>query len=261
MSKKISSEDILREVILELCELENAAYDNMAKEEEEHIFSEKFEKEMEELIEAGAKGSIDKDKDADIIKYPVRNWLRKKSWMYKIALFAAIIFMTGSVTVMAVAPIREKVYKVVEKLFPNHADLTFEEVGEGQEEGDSEDRTFDPADYPKKMNWVPEGYIFEYEDPIPEVYDMTQSYYNISDPKKNILFQQSVIEYCGGIGITSDGTPAEEVEVCGEKGYYYKDEYGYHIIIFLKDGFCYFMGGYEDKEILIKCLESVFEEE
>lgn len=257
MSKKISSEDILREAILELCELENAAYDNMAKEEEEHIFSEKFEKEMEELIEAGAKGSI--DKDADIIKYPVRNWLRKKSWMYKIALFAAIIFMTGSVTVMAVAPIREKVYKVVEKLFPDHADLTFEEIGEEQEEGDFEDRTFDPADYPKKPSWVPEGYKLIQEEVNPQVFDVMQTYVNTKG--QDLAYDQTVIEYSGGIGITSDGTPAEEVEVCGERGYYYKDEYGYHIIIFLKDGFCYFMGGYEDKEILIKCLESVFEEE
>lgn len=258
MSKKISSEDILREAILELCELENAAYDNMAKEEEEHIFSEKFEKEMEELIEAGAKGSIDKDKDADIIKYPVRNWLRKKSWMYKIALFAAIIFMTGSVTVMAVAPIREKVYKVVEKLFPDHTDIIFEETGEKQEEGDSESRTFDPADFPKKPSWVPEGYTLKSEDLDSENFFLMQVYVKSN---QEIGYQQVTVESSGGWDITSNGEKAKEIWVGDKSALLFTDDDQYHTIVLENGGYAYLVCGYEDTEVLVKFLESVFEEE
>ena len=163
----------------------------------------------------------------------------------------------GSMTVLAVEPLREKVYQFVEHLFSDH---TYIEFKKNEEEEDSQIRTFNPDDYPRKPKWIPEGYSLSFEDDVPEVFSFAQVYWN---GDKQIVYEQIAMEYSDGWGMTSDGTPAEEIMIGDRKAYMLTDEGGYHNIILEEDGFAYCVGGNVnvDVEILVKCFESVFEEE
>lgn len=255
MSKILLSEELLKDAVKKACETENAVYDKMIVDEEEYVFSDELKKNIIELSK-----KEDSTKDAGIISYSAGR-LSKKSLRFKIVLVAVIIMLLGSMTVVAVGPIRAKVYKMVEKFFSGYTDVTFEEVEEETEKSeiDSESRTFNPVDFPKRINWIPEGYTLFKEDVVEEVYFIAQVYQE--DPAKPIIYQQMALEYSTGWNISSDGTTAKEILIGDEKGKLISDEYGYHSIVLEKEGFAYYIGGKVEVEVLIKCLQSVFEKE
>ena len=82
----------------------------------------------------------------------------------------------------------------------------------------------------------------------------------MNDAGRELIFKQSLIEEMDvkSWSITSDGTPAEEIEVAGISAHMLKDERGYSSIVFQKDGFAYQVGGTEDIEVLMNCIEATF---
>lgn len=61
------------------------------------------------------------------------------------------------------------------------------------------------------------------------------------------------------VSVTSDGKPAKIISFRGEKAYLLTDNRGWHNIFYVKDGYVYDLGGYEEVEELIKILESAFD--
>lgn len=259
MNNMLLPEDILREAVIRACERENTACGRLTAESEDPVFSDKFEKSIMKLNKTTKSG-----KKADIIEYPPIR-VSKKSLRIKIALIAVIIMMFGSMTVMAVEPFREKVYQIIEKLFPNHTDISFDEVNETTQDNDtnSQIKSFNPADFPKKLKWVPEGFELYQEHVNKTTFKLFQFFDNSSSQQdfQQIEYQQVALENSGNWSLTSDGTPAKEIEVNGEKANLYTDEGGYHTIVMTKDGFAYIIGGNVEVDILIKCLELSFENE
>ncbi len=247
MSKIILTDELLKEAAAKAMKIECAVYEKYTAQEEEHEFSKEHERRIRELVrENCGKG---KEKSG---KYRGN----RVSLRIRIAFVAVVVLMMGSMTVLAVEPLRTKLYQMIERIFPDHTDITFEEV---KEEVNSQVREFAPEDYPRELRKVPEGYKLTNEEKQPELFFLMQIYMN--DKEQAIVYQQVPIDYSDGWDISSNGTDAQEVSVCGEKAYLIIDDKKYRTIIFTKDGFAYMLGGDEDVEVLIDCLESVFEDD
>ncbi len=253
MSRLLLSEDLLKESVIRACERENTMLGMLAAEEEEPAFSREFEKSMQRLCKEEKKG-----KRENVISYsPAR--ISKKRLRVKIILIAALVAMLGSMTVLAVGPVREKLYKMVETLFPDHTDVNFQEIGEetAGDETDSEDLSFNPADFPRKLKWMPEGFVLESEEYLSDNFYMMQMYCNQQNEYEGITYTQVPVDGTG-MSITSDGTPAEEITVGGERAYLFTDEDDYHNIVLTKEGFIYHVSGNIEVKTMVRCLESVF---
>ena len=250
MNNMLLPEDILREAVLNACERENAAYNKLVTEREKPVFSHDFEKNIAKL-----KKEIKHTKTADIIEYP-HTVLPKKRLRLKIALIAMIIMMFGSMTVMAVEPIREKVYQIIETFFPDHTDISFKEVKEDAQENetDSQTRSFNPADFPKKLKWVPEGFELVQEEIDSDLFYLMQTY--INPQKQYLAYDQMLLENTNGLDLTSNGEVSKEITINGKTGYLFTDDDNYHIILYMHKGFAYKIGGYLNEADLIKCLEN-----
>lgn len=244
MSKQILSDDLLKEAVAKAFDMEAAAYKKMAEQAEEHQFSTEYREKLQELSK----------ERPDSKKHKIVKFSRKSIWM-RIAVVAVLVMAMGA-TVLAVEPLRIKAYRMMEKLFPDHTDVTFEEI---KEEMNSQAKEFNPGDYPRKLKKVPEGYTLVNEEENVKLFSIMQIYLN--EKEQDIVYQQVPIDYSNGWTITSDGTKAKELQVCGKKAYLFTDENKYHTIVFVKDGFSYLLGGYEEVDDLVACLESVFEEE
>lgn len=244
MSKIVLTDELLKEAAMKAMKIEASVYGKVADQAEEHGFSEEHEKKMRELVEK------------NLGKARSKHTSKRMSLRIRIALVAVIVMMMGSMTVLAVEPLRVKVYRMVERLFSDHTDVTFEEI---EEEINSQAKEFNPEDYPRKLKKVPEEYRLIDEIINEDLFFIMQTYMN--DKEQDIVYQQVPIEYSNGWNITSDGTKAREILIHGEKGYLLTDEKKYHTIVFTKDGFSYLLGGYEEIDDLTACLESVFEDE
>lgn len=248
MSKIILTDELLKEAVAKAMKIECAAYGKMADRAGEHEFSEEHEQKMRELVEKNFK----KTKSG-------ASYTRKKmSWRIRLALVAVVIMMMGSMTVLAVEPLQTKVYQMVERLFSDHTDVTFEEI---EEEIGSQNGEVDMENYPRRLKTVPEGYVLVEEidfmkDPEIELPDFSQQY---SNSKEQCFNYMQVLTENYDASITSDGTPAKRIKVGNDQAYLFTDDDNYHGIIMEKDGFVYTIGGYDEVDELITCLESAFE--
>lgn len=247
MSKSILTDELLKEAAAKAMKIECAVCEKRAAQEESHEFSREHERRIRELV---------RENCGKIKTKPARHRGNGMSLRIRIALVAAVVMLMGSMTVLAVEPLREKVYQMIERIFPDHTDVTFEEV---EKETDSQVRAFAPEDYPRELQKVPKGYKLTDEEKDPDLFFLMQIYMN--DKEQDIVYQQVPVDYSSGWDITSDGTEAKEVLVCGEKAHLITDEKKYRTIIFTKDGFAYMLEGYEEVDDLVECLESVFEED
>lgn len=250
MSKDILPGTLLKEAVEKAREMETSVYEKKITQDEEHVFSDEYRQRMEKLISG--------ENDNDGVKI-INHFVKKRSMRFKIILIAAIIMLMGSMTVLAVEPLREKVYQFVEHLFSNHTDVSFEKI---EEEEDSRVIESNQNDYPRKLEKVPAGYTLYKEEVDFELLNVLQIYLlDLGEQTKQIVYQQCWLEYSGNFGITSDGTPAEEIIVVDKQAYLFTDDKGYHTIVLEKDGFGYLIGGEADVEELVQCLESVFVDE
>lgn len=250
MSKIVLTDELLKEASMKAMKIEASVYGKIADQAKGHEFSEEHEKKIRELVRQnlGKAGSEH-----------TRHASKRMSLRIRIALVAVVIMIMGSMTVLAVEPLRIKVYRMVERLFSDYTDVTFEEI---EKEIRARSKAADMENYPRRLKKVPEGYtLFLEEDFMKEeveLPDFTQGYKNSKD--QNLWYSQTLTELYD-VSITSDGTPAKRIKVGNDQAYLFTDEDNYHGIILEKDGFVYTMGGYDEVDELIACLESIFEDE
>lgn len=250
MSKIILTDELLKEAAAKAMKIECAVLEKCAAQEEEHEFSKEHERRIRELV----RGNCGKAK----VK-PAKYRSNGMSLRIRIAFVAVVVMMMGSMTVLAVEPLREKVYQMIERIFSDHTEVSFEEIEQEIRAGAVE---ADMENYPRRLKKVPEGYtLFSEEDFMKEeveLPDFTQGYENSIG--QNLWYMQILTELYE-VSLTSDGTPAKRIKVGNDDAYLFTDESNYHGIILQKEGFVYTIGGYDDVEVLIDCLESVFEDD
>lgn len=257
-NKVLLSEGLLKEAVIKACEKENDIYDRIIEKEPEPEYSREFRENVMKLRE-------DKkdEKGPEASDIPTGK-ISRMSLRIKITLVAVIIMLLGSMSVVGIDPMHEMTFRMFEVNYPDHTDITFGEVGGSTIEIDvsSGIRTFDPADFLKRLTWVPEGFEMDREEVFPVFYSLSQRY-EYTDSQGNpyqITYSQDAVENCGGVAISSDGSPGKEISICNDKGCWYTDEGGYCHIVMEKDGMLYVVGGNVGTDILARCLESVFEE-
>ena len=108
----------------------------------------------------------------------------------------------------------------------------------------------------KEPLYIPKGYWLEEVDE--SLCDYIQIYVN--EQGKTIIYEQRVIGAVDTWAISSDGEPAESIAVCGDIGYLITDKKDYHYVIYPCEGYVYSFASFEDVDVLVKCLESVFDE-
>lgn len=251
MSKIILTDELLKEAAAKAMKIECAVLEKCAAQEEEHEFSKEHERRIRELV----RGNCGKAK----VK-PAKYRSNGMSLRIRIAFVAVVVMMMGSMTVLAVEPLREKVYQMIERIFSDHTEVSFEEIEQEIRAGAVE---ADMENYPRRLKKVPEGYtLFSEEDvmknPELELPIFSQGFINSKD--QNLWYSQDLTELYE-VSITSDGTPAKRIKVGNDEAYLFTDEKNYHGIILQKEGFVYTIGGYDDVEVLIDCLELVFEDD
>lgn len=108
MNKMIFPNELLIDAVTRAREIETEYYEWEIEEQEFHRFSRKYKKGINEL------------RDAKV----VHHISQKRSLRFKVALVAVIVMLMGSMTVLAVSPIREKVQSFMEQLFFKESKVT-----------------------------------------------------------------------------------------------------------------------------------------
>ena len=262
MSKEIISDELLRKAVARAIEIESSMYERKFALEKEHSFSGKYAEQMKGLL-----AELDETKECSeskITDYSVK----KISTRVKILLIAAIVMLMGSMTVLAVEPLREKVYELIEIIFADHTYVSFKEMSQEIQDqngnASSQNEKANINNYPLKLDKVPEGYTLHSEDDLYEesgVYDYIQIFHN--EDEKSILYEQIDINEIDlySLVVSSDGTAAEEITICGEKAYVLTDEVQRNSVLYPKSDFIFLISGQEDVDSLVECLKSLFEEE
>lgn len=181
MSKIILTDELLKEAAAKAMKIECAVLEKCAAQEEEHEFSKEHERRIRELV----RGNCGKAK----VK-PAKYRSNGMSLRIRIAFVAVVVMMMGSMTVLAVEPLREKVYQMIERIFSDHTEVSFEEIEQEIRAGAVE---ADMENYPRRLKKVPEGYtLFSEEDvmknPELELPIFSQGFINSKD--QNLWYSQ-----------------------------------------------------------------------
>ena len=245
MSKMILTDELLKEAAAKAMKIECAVYEKYAAQEEEHEFSKEHERGIRELVRENCGKAKAKSG---------RYRGNRVSLRVRIAFVAVVVMMMGSMTVLAVEPLREKVYQMIERIFSDHTEVSFEEI---EQEIDEQKIGVTPENFVvRKLTKVPVQYRLESDEKDDIFFDY---YANYMDEKGRALnYHQQAIDYVDTWVLTSDGESAKRIVVNGESAYLLSDTDGWKIILYLKDGCLYKLGGYEECDDLINILESAF---
>ena len=116
-------------------------------------------------------------------------------------------------------------------------------------------------EYPRKMKIVPEGFAWTGEDNFLDdlgLHDYSQWF--LDSEKKTIIYNQQLIEELDTWSVISDGTEGKDISICGDPAKVIIDESGWNTIIYTRGEFVYKMAGDIDFDLLVECLEAVFED-
>lgn len=245
MSKNIISDELLKKALARAVAMENVIYAKQFEVEREHTFSGKYVEQMKDIL-----AELEQESENTDAKFEAY-YVSKRSVRMKILLIAVIVMLLGTITVVA-DPVRNKISQFIETVFDNHSDVGFTQ---------SEDMEADLSEYPKELKGIPKGYELTAEENSLE--NLGLHYFlriYVNDAGRELIFKQALIEEMdeNSWSITSDGTPAKEIEVAGISAHMLKDERGYSSIVFQKDGFAYLVGGTADIEVLMNCIEATF---
>ena len=145
MSKIILTDELLKEAAAKAMKIECAVLEKCAAQEEEHEFSNEHERRIRELVRENcgkAKAKSGKYRG------------NRVSLRIRIAFVAVVIMMMGSMTVLAVEPLREKVYQMIERIFSDHTEVSFEEIEQEIKAGAVE---ADMEKYPRRLKKFRKG--------------------------------------------------------------------------------------------------------
>lgn len=250
MSKEILPDNLLKEAVAKAWAIENGVYDRQEAETPEHTFSDEYRQRMEWMLDGKQVDSGQAEGKTERKGYVVKN----KSLRIKILLVAVIVMMLGSMTVLAAEPLREKLYQMVELLFSDHTDVSFEEV---TRESDSQDQENSPGNFKvRKLTKVPSKYKKESANKDYVFFDYMESY---TDEKGHAMHYRMAPAEDFTVSVTSNGKSAKTISFRGEKAHLLADDGGWQTIFYVKDGYVYELGGYEEADELIRILESAFD--
>ena len=238
------SEEMMKAAVSEAFQIENEIYDEWLKDVPEHEFSEDYYDKMKKLTGISLNPDMNEEKKQTSRRIP-----RLK---LRYLLIAALLAALTCGTVMAVEPLREKVMQIIERRFSDHTDVTFEQIKgrmEKEKEVPDEFIKVEPA-------YVPEGYVLE-----SSLEDATQYWYTnayINGEKKGFFYSQTAVKDYD-VSITSDGSKAEIVQINGNEGYLFHDEYGDYTLLYVQDGSVYSLAGTVEPKTLIDIMKKTFE--
>lgn len=194
-----------------------------------HTFSPSFEEKMYPLLHREA---------------PIRYRKRLK---FRYLLVAVLVLLFSGMTVLANPDIRERIGKYFEQLFDDHTDVSL-----------------DAPEQPKKKEFVKvkPTYIPEGCKLVKEIYESTINKYDILYTDKNgftLHYMQTPISLFedNTFSITSNGTPAQEIDIGGFPAYLITDEYGIHSLIYVTDNYIFYTSGNINSDELIKIIKSL----
>lgn len=227
----IFTEDLLEQAVKIACEKD---YVNEVSgiSKDVHTFSEEFEVKMKELI---APSKVQKAK-------------RKLKKRHYLLVAILVVFMIAGTTALAVDEIREQIFEYFESLFSDHTDVYFESK-------EDEIKTTLPREEIMKPEYIPEGFQME-----EEIYDeKVGRYMQIWIDKRgySLTYTQAIKDYWNDGSFTSEGKPAEQIEVLGDKAYCISDEKGVNSILYERDGYIFETGGLLSEVELTRILESL----
>lgn len=145
------SDELLREAVKRTCEQEGAYYDELTQNAGHH-FSLHHRVRMHQIYRQLKKTEERKSAQHYETVYPSR--LRPRYLLIVVLLMIAM-----SMTTLALEPIREGAYELVEKCFPDHTDISFKKMEDEVAKQKKEIKEFKP----QKLDYVPMGYVMEGE--------------------------------------------------------------------------------------------------
>lgn len=251
------SDELLREAVKQACEREGAYYEEFTKDAKHH-FSIRHRIRMRRLYRKMMRKKAEEPVDRyRVYTYPMtedvddrRQFVSTRVPRLRPRLFLIVVLlMVGmSMTVFAIEPIREGIYQLIERCFSDHTDISFEKVQseiKGQEEEIKEFK-------PQKLEYVPEGYVLENEETDEAFLMYSADYVNVED--YSLFYEQTAIQFFNPT-ISSNGERMEKIDVKNKQGYWIKDTGGWNHLIYVNDGYVYYLSGHENIDNLISILE------
>lgn len=251
------SDELLREAVKQACEQEGAYYEEFTKDAKHH-FSIRHRIRMQRLYRKMKRKKAEEPADRyRVYTYPRRETdaEEKQFTSYRVTrlnpkflLIVVLLMISMSMTVFAIEPIREGIYQLIEKCFSDHTDISFEKVQseiKGQEEEIKEFK-------PQKLEYVPEGYVLENEEADETFLMYSADYVNVED--YSLFYEQVAIQFFDP-SISSNGERMEKIDVKNKYGYWIKDTGGWNHLIYVNDGYVYYLSGHENIDNLISILE------
>lgn len=253
------SDELLREAVKQACEREGTYYEEFTKDAKHHfsirhqirmrrLYRKMKRKKAEELVDRYRVYTYPRQ-EADAGKKQFTSY-RVTRLHPKFLLIVILLMISMSMTVFAIEPIREGIYQLIEKCFSDHTDISFEKVQseiKGQEEEIKEFK-------PQKLEYVPEGYVLEteYED---EIFLSYSSSY-ICKNKPALSYSQTGVKYFD-YSISSNGKAMKKVEVKKKQkqGYWITDQNNWNSLLYISQGYVYYLSGYQKIDELIDILE------
>lgn len=191
-----------------------------------HSFSSGFEKKMKQLIKKA------KIKYISINRFRIRRSIAAASLI--------LIILTASMSVEAV---RMPIIRLTEKIYTEFSEIIFENE--------------DNIEVPEKIeevyvpSYIPEGYTLK-----EEVNDMRSMhfFFYTNEEGQELSVEQLVLGV--HMAVDTEGITTEEITINGLSGIIYTKR-GLTTIIVNDNRYVYFISGYEDREELIKIVESL----
>lgn len=251
------SDELLREAVKQACEREGTYYEEFTKDAKHHfsirhqirmrrLYRKMKRKKAEELVDRYRVYTYPRQ-EADAGKKQFTSY-RVTRLHPKFLLIVILLMISMSMTVFAIEPIREGIYQLIEKCFSDHTDISFEKVQseiKGQEEEIKEFK-------PQKLEYVPEGYVLENEE-TDETFLMYSADY-VNEEDYSLFYEQTAIQFFTP-SITSNGKRMEKIDVKNKYGYWIEDTGGWNHLIYVNDGYVYYLSGHENIDNLISILE------
>ncbi|MDO5591205.1 MAG: DUF4367 domain-containing protein [Lachnospiraceae bacterium] len=238
MGTNEQNEELFREAIARACEQESKYYEENTK-DVKHQFSLRHRIRMWRLKRRFLSKKSKKRKSGIL--------LQKRFRPGRVAV-AASLLIAMSMTTFAMEPVREGIYRMIEKCFSDHTDISFEKMESEILDENTEIKKFKP----QKLEYVPKGYKLEGEE-VDETFFMYSADY-VGINKRPLYYIQTGIEHFD-FNISSNGKGIEKIEVKDKKGYWVKDVNNWNTLLYVEDGYVYMLSGHENIDCLVKTLE------
>lgn len=232
------NEELFREAIARACEQESKYYEENTK-DVKHRFSLRYRIRMWRLKRRFLSKKSKKRKSGIL--------LQKRFRPGRVAV-AASLLIAMSMTTFAMEPVREGIYRMIEKCFSDHTDISFEKMESEILDENKEIKKFKP----QKLEYVPKGYKLEGEDEEETILSYSASYIGKND--QALSYWQTGIEYFD-FSISSNGGKVKIVDVNGKKAYWITDQNNWNSLLYVSEGYVYCLSGYQEIDELVEIIE------